>query len=402
MSRVAGNQVMIKENNQKLIIETLIENGRVSRADLAKMLKLSAPSVSNNIYELIENRKILEVGEGSSIGGRKPILLEFNYNYGYIISVDLSSQNLKIALGNLQPRIIELSNISIEKLKKGKEIVETIIENIKIILRNNKINEEKLLCIAIGFPGVVNENMDEMDMLPYWLGWDEINIKSAIEKNFNAKVIVKNDMNLAALGEWKYGSGKNSSNLVYVSVGMGVGSGLIINNKLYEGKRFAAGEVGYFISSVEDKDYNNRRYGLFESKIGIPAIIQRIKNDVALGKESKVVEIVEGDLQRINIDVIRRAAKVKDELVIGIFKEITNNLAVTLSNMSILLDLDAIILGGFILDLGYDFITPLNDLINSLIPLNTKVKEPELNQDVVIFGAFVIALEYIHKNILVI
>jgi N-acetylglucosamine repressor len=110
-------------------------------------------SVSKNRNFLVKKKILSEIGEGDSIGGRRPILLEFNYNYGYIIGVDLSSQDLKIALGNLKSEIIELRKIDISNVKRGKKILDIVSENIIDIFAKNNLKLKQLLVIAVGFPG---------------------------------------------------------------------------------------------------------------------------------------------------------------------------------------------------------------------------------------------------------
>lgn len=400
MERTAGNQGTIKENNQKLIIDTLVKRGATSRAELAKVLKLSAPSVSKNINYLLEKRILREIGEGDSIGGRRPILLEFNYNYGYIIGVDLSSQDLKIALANLNSEIIELRSIDISNIKIGKEILNIVKENIDDIFKKNNLKLKQLLAVALGFPGII-EDTGRLIALPMGLYiWEEVNIKEELKKKFKVEIIFKNDINLAALGECCYGIGKDYQNLAYISVDMGVGAGLILNNTLYEGIRLAAGEIGYLASGIEDAHYDHKKVGPLESRIAIPAIIEKVKQGIINGNASQITELVAGDLNKINVKILEKAIELRDPLVIGEMERVVNLLGVVLANISVLLDLDLIILGGKLIDLGYDFLGPLNEIVGKIVPFNIKVRYSALDQNAIIYGAFTIALEHVHQNIL--
>jgi DNA-binding transcriptional ArsR family regulator len=103
----AGNQEMIRITNQTLILDLIREKGLISRADIAKLLNLSPPSTSGNISRLLEMNMIREVGEGISCGGRKPILIELNKEYGYIVAVDMSCGDIRISLGNICAEVID-------------------------------------------------------------------------------------------------------------------------------------------------------------------------------------------------------------------------------------------------------------------------------------------------------
>lgn len=401
MKRIAGNQGMVKENNQKMIIDTLMDKGATSRAELAKILKLSAPSVSNNVSELLKKNILLEVGEGKSIGGRRPILLEFNYGYGYIIAIDLSGVYLKIALGNLKSEIVDMKALCISNIHNEIDIIDKIVINIRNILIKNNIKEDKLLAITAGFPGIMDEKTGNLQVPTEWLDiLGEVNIKDGIEKYFDTKVMIKNDINLAALGEHCYGSTRYYRNLAYVSVDMGVGAGIILNNKLYEGRRFAAGEIGYFSTRMKDIHYNNKNFGPLESRISILALIKRAKKDMKNGEYSKIIELVEGNIEKIDFEIIEKAIEKKDTYILQVMEEITNELAIVLSNISVLLDLELIIIGGKLMDLPYDFVTPLHEITNRLAPLGMKIKYSSLEQKVVIYGAFAVSLEYVLNNIL--
>jgi len=401
LERIAGNQETIKENNQQLIIDTLVKKGANSRADLAKMLKLSAPSVSKNINDLLKKKILLEIGEGDSIGGRRPILVQFNYNYGYIMGVDLSGQDLKIALANLKSEIIELRTIDISNVKIGKKILDIVAENIVDILSQNNLMLKQLLVIALGFPGIL-EDSGRVVALPMWLYlWEDLNIKEELKKRFKkVEIIFKNDINLAALGECAYGAGKNYQNLVFVSIDIGVGAGVILNNTLYEGIRLSAGEIGYFAMNVADAQFNHQSVGPLESRIGIPAIIENIKNAVGQGRSSLISELAGGDMKRMNTKILAKAIQHKDPLVIEEMEKIVTTLGVVLSNIIILLDLDLVVLGGKLMDLGYDFMGPLNEIVAKIVPFKVQVRSSALEQSAIIYGAFNIALDYVYKNIL--
>lgn len=400
MERTAGNQLMIKENNQKFIIDTLIDRGATSRADLAKLLKLSAPSVSNNINQLLQKKLLLEIGEGDSAGGRRPILLDFNYRYGYIIGVDLSGQDLKIALSDLKPEIMELRKFDISNEKSGRKILDIIIETIVALFAKHQLNLKQLLTIVVGFPGVVNEATGRMALLPLWVYvWDEINLHEELQKKFKSKVIIKNDINLAALGESRYGLGREYHNLVYVSIDRGVGAGVVIDNRLYEGTRRAAGEIGYLASDATDVAFDHQNFGPLESRVGLPGLIRKIREDLRAGCDSRIRDLAQGDPERVDLRVIKAAVSLEDPYILGEMVRIQNQLAVIMANIGILLDLELVLLGGQLTSLGYDFLKPLNEMVGKLVPLGTKVVYSSLEQPV-LYGAFAAALEYVQSNIL--
>lgn len=237
--------------------------------------------------------------------------------------------------------------------------------------------------------------------MPLWLNvWDDINIENTIKNRFKTKVIIKNDINLAALGESHFGSGVKYKNLMFVSIDMGVGAGIIINDQLYEGSRLAAGEIGYFSSRIEDSNFDHKYYGPLESRISIAGIINNIKNDLNSGCESLINDLTSGKLDEITTKVINEAIRQGDSYVISAMLKVSEELGITLANLAILLDLEFIILGGQLFEFEYDFFAIVSKYVQQLVPLDTKISRSTLEPNAVIYGAFAAGLEYVHNNIL--
>lgn len=395
----AGNQRLIREINQNLIIEVIRKQGQMSRAEVAKKLKLSAPSVSSNIDQLLRQGILREIGEGDSIGGRRPILLEFNKDYCYIAGIDLSSEDVRVALGDLQGNILEIKHILLPEEKIGEEILSQIIEYLNAILDKQNIEKESLAVIAVGTPGVIDEASGTLQMAPQFKGWSQINIKEIIEEEFGANVIIKNDMNMAAIGEYHYGAGKGLKNIIYVSVDLGIGAGVILDGKLYEGQRVAAGEIGYWVTDPIKPKVKKEEVGPLESKIAIPAIVQRIRSDVKKGQETYIQSLTDENPDKINFDVFKKAILRGDPYSMKILQEITDYLGLVIANICILLDLDRIIFGGGITSLGDDFLDPLKDKVDRLTPLPVDLVFSQLGNRSGVYGCFAVALEYVFAHI---
>ena len=202
------------------------------------------------------------------------------------------------------------------------------------------------------------------------------------------------------MGELNFGVGRDYRNLVYVSVDMGVGAGIIINNKLFEGARLAAGEIGYFASTIADMDFDHPHYGPLESRVALPGIINKVKKDLNAGAVSQILQLVQGDINKIDIKTIETAIKLKDAYILKEMEQVRDELGVALANIITLFDLEVIILGGKLTDIGYNFLDFLNEIIAKLTPLNTRLIYSSLNRNAVIYGAFAAALEYVNNNIL--
>jgi N-acetylglucosamine repressor len=399
---VPGNQKLVRETNQKLIIDILRQGVPTSRADLAKQVNLSAPSISTNVDQLLERKIIKEIGAGDSIlAGRKPMLLDFNREYGYIFGIDLSSEEIRVAVGDLLGNILEIEYVKLPERKIGTIILDKAIECIYSLMDKRNIEKDRIIVISIGTPGVINEETGELQMAPQFEGWDKLNVKKTLEKEFQTKIIIKNDINLAAIGESSYGIGKGYSNLIFISLDIGVGSGIIIDGSIYEGTRHAAGEIAYWVTSIEEMvNRKDSSFGSMESKISIPALVERVKNDIANGKQSRIYQLAGQNIDKIQFSTIKKAVSFEDEYSIEVIKEVSRFLALMIVNMSVLLDIELIIIGGEITELGYSFLQPIREALKNNTPLSTTVAYSQLGSKSVIYGSFVVALDYAFKHIL--
>jgi len=231
-------------------------------------------------------------------------------------------------------------------------------------------------------------------MPPIWFNVGDIKrIEDLFLEAFpTCRIIIKNDINLAAIGEMRYGIGKGFENLIYVSVDMGVGAGIIMNGKLYEGSRLSSGEIGYSRTSLQTTK-------TLEDEISIVAITQRIKEHDLFNQDGRADKFLSKDQKTINMKEINQALAKKDKELLNIMEDITNKLGMILSNICALLDIELIIIGGKIVDINYDIKAKLDKIIYANIPTDVKTGFSSLSGDEIIFGGFALSLDEILKKI---
>lgn len=389
MNNRAVDQQIIRETNQYMILELIQKNKSVTRAFLSSKLNLSAPSVSSNIEKLMHKEVLVEKGtdkSGVEKLGRKGILIELNKNFVYMLSVDLSSTQLKIAISNIYEEIIGYEELDIIEDEHASSIYQKIICSINDALKKYQINKETLGIIIVGTPGVINEDTGEMKYIPQFVGWEEINIKERLEEIYKVKVLVRNDINLITIGEAKYGIGKDVNNFLHINVELGVGAGLILNRKLYSGSHFASGEVGYMVTGIQELG-KVKQQGSLESLIAIPQIKKNIAR--ALGKKK----------EEITIEIINQFYKENNEAVLSEIGRIAQILAATIINISALLDLELIVLGGTITRLDVELIERIQGYVGNMLPFAPDIKFSQLENSDCAKGAFSIGVEQILKDL---
>ena len=394
MKDAIGNPKSIRENNQKILAQYLFEYGTTSRSKLAEVFHLSAPSIYKNISQLIDQNIVLEIGEGGSKGGRRPMLISFNYDMGYIVSIDLKGECLKLALSNLALTVIGREEIPIHAYTNGHELFLKAIEVINQLMEQNHIEQDRLLSIAIGMPGSINQQTGQVNMPPMWFNLGNVKyIEELIVKAYpSCRIIIKNDINMAAIGEMRYGTGKGCKNFVYISVDMGVGAGIILNGHLYEGSRFSSGEIGYSKTGINSAD-------ILENEISVRAIMNQIMKNRNINEDNRIEQFLTGDKKTLNLEGINKALHHEDKDLLEIMDYVTQKLCLILTNICTLLDIELIIIDGKIVEIDYDFKSKLRDMINKNLILGVKMEYSSLKGNEVILGGFGLSLDEILKEI---
>lgn len=402
MKSVGSNQSDVKYANQYLIMNEIMKNNTIARTDLAKYLKLSNPSISKNVYDLINKKLILETGTVDTNVGRKPKMLTFNPNFGCVAAIDLSSTELRIVLSDMAGQTIDFATIN-GVIRINISIINAVMNELETLYNKNRSRCGKLLAICIGSPGDIDVETGYYIYAPRFEGATKINIRKIFSSRFNVDVIVKNDINLAVKGEKVYGIGNGSSNIIYICVDFGIGSGLFLNGKLYEGTSGFAGEIGLLNTNFQDSLNNDGKSSYtnnLDYAVSVFGIISYVKDMIRDGADS-ILKKKYDDIDKIDFYDIIDAYNNDDEVCKKAIKRSAVYLGCAIKNICDLLDLEFVIIGGLILKLGDDYIKIIKDFLQTNYETAPpKIKRSVLDSKATIYGAIGEAIEAsIHKII---
>ena len=381
-----ATQSSVRISNQELMIEYLMKNGETSRAQLAKDLSISKPTVSLNAEKLLERELLIETGEGLSSGGRKPTLLNFNYDHKIIVAIDLNRNQPLIALSNLSGRLMFSTRLEMMVTESKPFLIQRLTTAINELIISHAYDMTSLGAISIAVPGVIDDVNDKIFANPQDNLWTDLNLKKVLTEIYHVPVLMKNDISMAALGVKHYGLGKDYDDLLYVSAGHGIGGGIILKGELLEGKRNFAGELG--ITRLNgDKT--------LEEQISSSAIVERIKADIKLGQVCKLSLD-----QPLTLKEIKTAITAGDEYIIQVIKSSAKILGNAVANIALILDLEAIVVGGVLSEVGDLFITNIEDRVQQIVPFDVKVSTSNLGQEAGIYGLLVIGKSFILNQLI--
>ncbi len=257
----------------------------------------------------------------------------------YIFGVDLGGTSVKLGLFDKDGKLIEKWEIPTRKEENGKYILEDIAQTILKKAKEKKISEE-IIGIGIGVPGPVREDGVVKGCVN--IGWEEINVTEELEKKTGYPVKAGNDANVAALGELWQGGGKGFQNLVMVTLGTGVGGGIILNGKILAGVNGAAGEIGHMPVVYEETEYCNcGKKGCLEQVASASGIVKEMKKILASSTKDSVLRD-----QQISAKAVFDAIKEKDELAQEAGERLGKYLGIALAHITAVIDPEIIVIGG--------------------------------------------------------
>jgi len=338
-----GDLKLIQELNRSIILKTIRHYGPISRSEIAKKNKISPTTVTAAVRKLLQQGLVCEDGVGVSTGGRKPVLVRFSSDSKFIIAVAITNSSIKIAEMNLEAKVRRQKVFPVYNLT-GKLVIDYLLKSIGQFLEEYS-DLTKCIGISIISPGIINVDKGIIYENTK-LKLKNIPLKEMVEKQFKLKAWLENDANAIALAEKRFGAYRKFKNLIYITIGDGVGAGIIVNGSIFRGCRGGAGEVGHTSIDRNGIPCDCGNTGCLENYISWPAICSKVLSSVAQGKHTMMLELVKGDINRVTPSIFRDALKKNDQLAKEIMKDTAAYLATGMVNLVNLLNPDIIILGG--------------------------------------------------------
>jgi glucokinase-like ROK family protein len=324
----AINHRIMRSNNKRQILEFIRKNGPSTKRGIAQKLGISITTVATFINELLNEDRITASGNAASSGGRKSELYRLNPDSLYVIGVDLQVDRIIMLLINLQGEVLGVEEVKFNRTDEWK-IASLLNQAIIKICDSTKIPFAKISGVGIGVPGIVNHQTGIIEFAPN-LGWKNVDLPVLLPVDL--PVIVENEAKAAAVGEATFGSAQGYANVIYVSLGLGIGTGLIFNNNLFYGHNFLAGEFGHMAIVPDGLPCQCGKKGCWEVYAS---------NNAAL----KLYQEYSG-IELSSYDELLKALFEENPVAVKVFAEIVNYLGLGIANLINGLNPEMIVIGG--------------------------------------------------------
>jgi len=396
-SNVQPEKGDIQSNQNKIRVLHLIRDEKeITRAEIIQLSGLSAPTVTRIVESLVQLNLIQTDGIGSSIGGRRPQLIHFHSKENYVIGIDLGATFIRSALSNLDGEFIFEIHVP-TNLKNGFEgVMQQVGELIERLCERAQQKSFQIWGIGIAVCGMVNKNTSIVEYSPIF-GWKNVNIQEALSKYTKLNIVMGNVTHLNALGELLYGVGVDYKNFICVNVGYGIGSGIIVDGKLFGGVDGIAGEIGHI---VVDK-YSSR-----EGLEGISGTLESLASgyglaDIARERASSVASSMLYSLapEEIDAKMVFEAAKKGDYLANKIVDEVAEYLSIGIDTLIKLFNTECIVLSGGLIQNGEMLIEKIRCQVSNYslsgISRSVPIVKAGFGDNAALMGSFSLILERI-------
>ncbi|SDF22061.1 transcriptional regulator, MarR family [Thermoanaerobacter thermohydrosulfuricus] len=332
---------LLKGMNESVILNIIRKMGPISRADIAKETNLTPPTVTNIVNKLIAENIVMEYKVGESNGGRPPVLIKLNPDFMSIIVIHISTYNLHQYTLDAELKTKKKEKNSIRGLKQ-EEVLELLTSVLDKAIKESPQNVSGIGIVVRG-PVKMKEGIS---VFAPNIGWRNVPLKSIVEEKFGVPTYVINDVRAMALGEFHMGKAKDVENMIFLKVGYGIGSAILINGRIYTGASDGAGEIGHTTIDVAGPQCSCGNYGCFEALASEKALVNLVVKSIKEGIDSIVYQMAEGMLDSVTPEMIYEAAKLNDKLAVNALKTIGRYLGIGIANTINTFNPELILIGG--------------------------------------------------------
>jgi len=333
-----------KKKYKNRIIKLLYLNKSLSILDIITKMQLSAPTVQTLLNELMEEQYVEVKGTGTSSGGRRPNLFGLVENSMYILAIDIGRHSTRIAIFNIGNKNVTGIRYLPVMLESDMKMIDEIHTFANKIIDESEIDRKKIIGVGLDMPGLV----DSVKGKNFTFFNFEKPLKTTLEEKFKLPVVIGNDAHIKALAEFRFGMAKGKKNVVVVHLGWGLGTGLIMDGKLYRGANGFSGEFAHIPMQENGYLCNCGKKGCLETIVSAMALTRDVVSALQAGEESVITSLVNNNLDLVEPNIILQAAKSGDQFAIHAFSELGHNLGRGLAVLVQTLNPELIVLGGIL------------------------------------------------------
>jgi len=338
-----GNRDLIKKINQSLVLNLIKSRGPISRTEIARLSGLSLAAISGITAELIDMDLVHEMGEGESTGGRRPVLLRLDRQAGFVVGVKLMEHAVTSALTDLDAQVLHYRVTPLaapEGERDVDSVLQTIVQAVEATIAEAGVARQRMLGVGVGMAGLVDGEAGLCRYSPF-LGWRNVALAEPLADRLGLPVYLENDVNTLTIAEQWFGYGHGVDHFVVVTVGRGIGAGIVVNGQFYRGGVGGAGEFGHITVVENGPPCGCGKRGCLEALASDPAMVRQARAAIALGEQTALAGVAS-----LTLEAIVATAESGDELARRLLADSGRWLGVGIATLVNILNPQLVIVGG--------------------------------------------------------
>ncbi|QPC84067.1 ROK family protein [Phototrophicus methaneseepsis] len=381
------------------IIEKVMEAGPISRNDLTKLMGVSRSTVTKAVVNLCEQGLLVEQEYEESSGGRRPVLVDINPDFGTVIGIDMGITRLNLCVANFRGDILASKQMPITINDVSPErFLDSVNDEVVSLLHEAGATTESVRAIGFGVPAPVDEVTERVASPTKLSGWESFDIREYLRTYYpQATIRIENDVNLMALGEHKIGAGQGHDNLVVIKIGTGIGAGIICNGKIFRGSNGISGSIGHISIDRDGPICYCGNVGCLEKYAAGPAIVERAMAAINKGESDILADMLAAGDGRLTTEDIGMAASQGDPIANAIIVDSAREIGRILAVIVGFFNPSLVVLAGGVSQVGPQFVVAVHrTILEYSLPLSSQhltVHKSEVTNQAGMAGAVLLALE---------
>ncbi|MEA3340408.1 MAG: ROK family protein [Chloroflexota bacterium] len=334
-----ANRQLTRAINRSTVLNVVKDEGPVSRTGIVRLSGLSPATVSEITADLIVEGLIYEKTAGDSTGGRPPILLALNHNAAYVVGLKLAERHISAALTDIEATILSTLTVPVTEMTVVERAVTALAGTVEQVIARASVPRERVTGVGIGLAGVIDAGRGLCRYSPF-LDWRDVPLERLVEEQIGIPVYIDNDVNTLAMAEKWFGAGQGVDDFLVVTVGRGVGLGIVVNGQFYRGTRGGGGEFGHMVMDPDGPLCDCGKRGCLEAYVADPVLVRAARDAAAQGRLGSV------DPDQLTVKRATELAETGNEPLRGIFAQAGRMLGMSIANLVNIFNPALIIISG--------------------------------------------------------
>jgi N-acetylglucosamine repressor len=351
------------------VIQYIQEKGPVEQAEIAQGLGLSLMTINKIVNKLHKNGIIEKSGKTSGRSGRRSDLFKLNNDLYSSVGIEFNEDRITFSLVHTDGSIISTKRYPLDiesaRIKSAEDVLGIIDQYLSMFLRGVSTWKKKIASVGVAPEGIIDTEHGRCVLGTHLWGIRDLRLREKLQESLGLPVFIDDPARAVAYYEKKIGEGMDTENFIYLYLGRGVGSGIVVDGRVYRGFRGIAGEIGHVIIDENGSRCRCGNYGCLETVASMESIIRQVKEGIRDGVFTKIVDYCDGGTDNIDLSMLGKAADENDKFSHNILEHVGIHLGKAVALLINIFNPELVLIGGEVSILGDHLLNSVKRVIRN-------------------------------------